>query len=103
MMQADPLVITSFSVSTIDESPTGQTTKAVAVAAPTVQKKTKTSQSCGGFLRVSVLKELGSAVQMYKDRATAADKAPQKVEDELSVWAGQIEYAGSLTPCYRRT
>ena len=30
-------------------------------------------------------------MQMYKDRATAANKAPQKVEDDASVWPRQIE------------
>ena len=63
---------------------------AMAGAAPTVQKKQKPPSSVEDE-RVSVLKKLGSAVQMYKDRATAADKAPQKVEDDVSVWAGQIE------------
>ena len=90
IMQTDQQATTSFSVSTIDESPTGQTKKAMAGAAPTTHKKQKTPSRVEDD-RVSVLKELGSAVQMYKDRATAAGKAPQKVEDDVSVWAGQIE------------
>ena len=85
--------VNTFSVSTIDESPTGKSTKAPSVSAtlsvPPGTKKQKTTSRVEEE-GVSVLKELGSTVKMYKDRATA-DKEPQKVEDDISVWAGQLE------------
>ena len=40
-----------------------------------------------------MLQELGSAVKMYKKRIDAGseENTPKKVDDDVSVWAGQIE------------
>ena len=96
-----------FSVSTIDESPTGKSTKASSVSAtlsvPPGKKKQKTTSRVEEE-RVSVLKELGSAVKMYKDRATA-DKEPRKWKMTLVCglvnWRGKC--AGSMILCSKKT
>ena len=88
-MQVDPLAATSFSVTTIDDSQTGQASKASKVAIASPRKK---KQKPSNFVEeeiVSVLQELGSAVKLHKQPVTAADNEPQKI-----VWAGQIESKG---------
>ena len=75
-----------FSVSTIDES-TMKTKSAV------LGKKQGKAANVVQEERLSVLQELGSAVKMYKKRIDAGseENTPKKVDDDVSVWAGQIE------------
>ena len=96
-----------FSVSTIDESPTGKSTKASSVSAtlsvPPGKKKQKTT-SREEEERVSVLKELGSAVKMYR-AGQLLTKNPRKWKMTLVCglvnWRGKR--AGSMILCSKKT
>ena len=82
----DTTLQTGFLVSTIDESL--MKTKSVVLG-----KKQSKASNVVKEERLSVLQELGSAVKMYKKRIDAGseDNTPKKVDNDVSVWAGQIE------------